>query len=186
MVLPVYVYGMSLLRRTSEEIEENYEGLNQLVEDMYETMVATDGVGLAAPQIGRSIRLFVIDATRMEIEDEPDINEFKRVFINPIIIDEWGDKWAFGEGCLSVPNINEDVYRHENVKIEYYDQDWKLHEEEFSGVRARIVQHEYDHLEGRLFVDKINPLRKKLLSPRLRAISKGHVDCNYKIIFPKK
>ena len=187
MVLPVYVYGMSLLRKVSQEIDEDYEGLDQLLEDMFETMIVTEGVGLAAPQIGKNIRLFVIDASRMEPdEDEPDINEFKQIFINPYIIDEWGDKWAFGEGCLSIPNIREDVYRPENVKIEYYDENWEFHEKEFSGIRARIIQHEYDHLEGRLFTDRINPLRKKLIAPRLKAISKGHVDCNYKIIYPKK
>lgn len=185
-MLPVYVYGMSVLRKTAQEIDKDYEGLEQLVEDMFESMYESEGVGLAAPQIGKSIRLFVIDASRMEdIDDEPDLATFKKVFYNPYIVEEWGDKWAFGEGCLSVPNIREDVWRHEHLRIEYYDENWELREEEFSGVKARIIQHEYDHLEGKLFVDRINPLRKKLIAPRLKAISKGHVDCDYKIVYPK-
>ena len=187
MVLPVYVYGMSVLRKVAQEIDEDYDGLDQLIEDMFETMSDSDGVGLAAPQIGKSIRLFMIDASRMEdVDDEPDIQSFKQVFINPYIVDETGEKWAFSEGCLSLPNIREDVTRPSIVKIEYYDSNWEFHEEEYDGVKARIIQHEYDHLDGRLFVDKINPLRRKLLSPRLNAISKGNVDCDYKIIFPKK
>ncbi len=187
MVLPVYVYGMSVLRKKAQEIDENYEGLDQFIEDMFETMYFSDGVGLAAPQVGRSIRIFVIDAARMEdVEDEPGLKDFKKAFINPYIVDEWGEKFIFGEGCLSIPNQREDVSRPSNVKIEYYDQNWEFHSEEYSGIKARIIQHEYDHLEGRLFTDLINPLRKKLLAPRLKAISKGNVNCDYKIIFPKK
>lgn len=187
MVLPVYVYGMSVLRKVAQEIDEDYEGLNQLIDDMFETMRHSDGVGLAAPQIGKSIRLFMVDASRMEdVEDEPDIQSFKKIFINPYIVDETGEKWVFSEGCLSLPNIREDVLRPSTINIEYYDENWDFHEEEYDGVKARIIQHEYDHLDGRLFVDRINPLRRKLLSPRLHAISKGNVDCDYKIIFPKK
>ena len=187
MVLPVYVYGMSVLRKIAQEIDEDYDGLDQLIDDMFETMSYSDGVGLAAPQIGKSIRLFMIDASRMEdVDDEPDIQSFKQVLINPYIVDEQGDKWAFTEGCLSIPNLREDVVRPSKIKIEYYDTDWNFHEEEYDGVKARIIQHEYDHLDGRLFVDLINPLRRKLLAPRLNAISKGNVDCDYKIIFPKK
>lgn len=186
MILPVYVYGMPILRKTSVEIDENYEGLDQLIEDMFETMKASDGVGLAAPQIGKSIRLFLVNAQEMEIDDEPDLKDFKRTFINPYITEEWGEKWNFQEGCLSIPLIREDVSRHSKLKIEYYDENWEFQEEEFEGVRARIVQHEYDHLDGKLFVDKINPLRKKLLKGRLTAISKGKADVDYKMIYPKK
>lgn len=187
MVLPVYVYGMSILRKVTQEIDEDYEGLDQLIEDMFETMIDSEGVGLAAPQIGRSIRLFIVDASRMEdIDDEPDLLNFKRIFINPYIVDEWGDKWSFSEGCLSIPNIREEVSRKSSVKIEYYDKDWNFHEEEFEGVKARIIQHEYDHLDGKLFVDQINPLRRKLIGPKLKAISKGNADCDYKIIYPKR
>ncbi len=187
MELPVYVYGMSVLRKVAQEIDENYEGLDQLIEDMFETMQASDGVGLAAPQIGKSIRLFLVDASRMEdVEDEPDINNFKKIFINPCIVDERGRKWSFSEGCLSIPNIREDVSRLSKITIEYYDVNWKFHEEEYDGVKARIIQHEYDHLDGKLFVDLINPLRRKLLAPRLKSISKGNVDTDYKIVFRKK
>jgi peptide deformylase len=186
-MLPIYVYGMSVLRKTSREIDKDYKGLDQLIDDMYETMVASEGVGLAAPQIGESIRIFVVDGSRMEdIDDEPDLKNFKKVFINPQITDEWGEKWSFTEGCLSIPNIREDVSRHSNVRIEYYDENWNFHEEEYDGVRARIIQHEYDHLNGRLFVDLINPLRKKLIASRLKSISKGNVDCDYRIIYPTK
>jgi len=186
MVLPVYVYGMSVLRKVAQEIDEDFEGLNQLIDDMFDTMRDSDGVGLAAPQIGKSIRLFMVDASQMEdVDDEPDILSFKKVFINPYIVDERGEKWAFTEGCLSIPNIREDVMRPSKIKIEYYDRNWEFQEEEYDGVKARIIQHEYDHLDGRLFVDRINPLRRKLLAPRLFAISKGNVDCDYKIIFSK-
>ncbi len=186
-MLPVYVYGMSVLRRVAQEIDKNYEDLDRLIEEMFETMVASEGVGLAAPQIGRSVRLFLVDTCRMEdIDDEPDLKNFKKVFINPYIIEEWGDKWSFSEGCLSIPNIREEVSRPSKVRIEYYDEHWNFHDEQYDGVKARIIQHEYDHLEGRLFVDLINPLRKKLIGPRLRSISKGNVDCDYKIVFPGK
>lgn len=186
MVLPVYVYGMPVLRKVAAEIDKDYEGLDQLIADMFETMNASDGVGLAAPQIGKSIRIFVVNAEEMEVEDEPDIKNFKKVFINPYIIEEHGEKWDFQEGCLSIPLIREDVTRHSNLKIEYYDENWNFHEEEYDGVRARIIQHEYDHLDGKLFVDKINPLRKKLLQNRLNAITHGKVDIDYKIIYPRK
>ncbi len=187
MVLPVYVYGMSVLRRVAPEIPEDFEGLDQLLEDMFETMQASDGIGLAAPQVGKSLRLFVVDTSPIsEDKGEPELKDFKRVFINPYIFKEWGDLWSFEEGCLSLPNIREEVSRPSKVRIEYYDEKWNLIEEEFDGIRARVVQHEYDHLDGKLFVDRINPIRRKLLSARLNAISRGRVDNDYKIIYPKK
>jgi peptide deformylase len=187
MVLPVYVYGMSVLRRVAPEIPEDFEGLDQLLEDMFETMRASDGIGLAAPQVGKSLRLFVVDTSPIsEDKGEPELKDFKRVFINPYILEEWGDSWSFEEGCLSLPNIREEVSRPSKVRIEYYDEKWNLIEEEFDGIRARVVQHEYDHLDGKLFVDRINPIRRKLLSARLNAISRGRVDNDYKIIYPKK
>ena len=187
MVLPVYVYGMSVLRRVAPDIPEDYEGLDQLLEDMFETMRASDGIGLAAPQIGKSLRLFVVDTSPIsEDKEEPELKDFKRVFINPYILEEWGDSWSFEEGCLSLPNVREEVSRPANVRIEYFDEKWNLIEEEFDGIRARVIQHEYDHLDGKLFVDRINPIRRKLLSARLNAISKGRVDKEYKIIYPKK
>jgi peptide deformylase len=187
MVLPVYVYGMSVLRKVAPEIPEDFEDLDQLIADMFETMRASDGIGLAAPQVGKSLRIFVVDTSPIsEDKGEPELKDFKRVFINPYILEESGDPWSFEEGCLSLPNIREEVIRPSKVRIEYYDEKWNLIEEEFDGIRARVVQHEYDHLEGKLFVDKINPIRRKLLGPRLNAISRGKVDKDYKIVFPKK
>jgi len=187
MVLPVYVYGMSVLRKVAPEIPEDFEDLDQLIADMFETMRASDGIGLAAPQVGRSLRIFVVDTSPIsDDKEEPELKDFKRLFINPYILEEWGDPWSFEEGCLSLPNIREEVTRPGSVRIEYYDENWDLKEEEFDGIRARVIQHEYDHLEGKLFVDKVNPIRRKLISPRLNAISRGKVDCEYKIVFPKK
>lgn len=187
MVLPVYVYGMSVLRKVAREIPEDFEGLDQLIEDLFETMHASDGVGLAAPQVGKSLRIFVVDTTPMaESAEEPELKDFRKAFINPIIIDEFDEPWSFEEGCLSLPLIREEVIRPSKIRIEYYDEKWNLKEEEYSGTRARVIQHEYDHLNGKLFVDRINPIRRKLLTPRLNAISNGKVDIDYKIIFPKK
>lgn len=187
MVLPVYVYGMSVLRKVAKEIPEDFENLDQLIEDMFETMHASDGVGLAAPQVGKSLRIFVVDTSPMADSGEhPELSGFRKVFINPIIIEEWGDPWSFEEGCLSLPNIREEVTRPDHVRIEYYDENWNLKEEVYDGIRARVIQHEYDHLEGRLFVDLINPIRRKLLSTRLNSISHGRADCNYRMIYPKK
>jgi peptide deformylase len=149
MVLPVYVYGMSVLRKVAADIPEDFKDLDQLIEDMFETMHASDGVGLAAPQIGKSQRIFIVDASPMaESAEEPELEGFRKVFINPIILEEWGDPWAFEEGCLSLPNIREEVSRPSNVRIEYYDENWNLKEEVYDGIRARIIQHEYDHLDG--------------------------------------
>lgn len=187
MVLPVYVYGMSVLRRVAPEIPEDYEGLDQLIADMFETMRFSDGIGLAAPQVGKSLRLFVVDTSPIsEEKEEPELKDFKKVFINPYILDEWDDPWSFEEGCLSLPKIREEVSRPSRVRIEYYDENWNLIEEEYDGIRARVIQHEYDHLDGKLFVDRIKPIKRKLLTARLNAISRGKADCDYKIIFPRK
>jgi peptide deformylase len=187
MVLPVYVYGMSVLRKVAQEIPEDYEELDQLIEDMFETMHFSDGVGLAGPQVGKSLRIFVIDTTPMgDDKEEPGLKDFKKVFINPYILEDWGEPWAFEEGCLSLPNIREDVMRPSHVRIEYFDEHWNLKEEVYDGIRARVIQHEYDHLEGKLFVDKVSPIRRKLLAARLNAISRGRVDSDYRIIYPKK
>jgi peptide deformylase len=187
MVLPVYVYGMSVLRKVAPEIPEDDEGLDQLITDLFETMKASDGIGLAAPQVGKSLRIFVVDTSPIaEDKGEPELADFRRVFINPYILEEWGDEWSFEEGCLSLPNLREEVLRPSKIRIEYYDENWVLKEEVYDGIRARVIQHEYDHLEGKLFVDKISPLRKKLLAPRLKAISRGRVDAGFKIVYPKK
>lgn len=179
MVYPVVVYGSPLLRRVSKEIKEDHEGLQKLIEDMFETMIVSDGVGLAAPQIGKSIRLFIIDATPMA-EDDASLEGFRKVFINPQIIEREGDLWGFVEGCLSLPEIREEVSRPAEIRIQYYDGNFKFHDEKYDGVKARIIQHEYDHLEGVLFVDLLSPLKKKLLKGKLNNIAKGKVAAAYK------
>lgn len=190
MELPIVAYGDAVLRKKAEEISEDYPDLQKLIEDMFETMYAANGVGLAAPQVGLPIRLFIVDAAPFaEDDDEEDGDDaaadFKRVFINPIIFDEEGEEWGFEEGCLSIPGIREEVKRKSALKIEYYDENWDLYEEELDGILARIVQHEYDHIEGILFTDKISPLRRTLLQGKLNDISKGKVDVAYKMRFPK-
>ena len=183
MKLPIVAFGDPVLKRKAEEIDEDYPNLDELIANMYETMYAARGVGLAAPQIGLSIRLFVVDVTPYE-EDEPGLADFKKVFINPIMIEETGEKWAFTEGCLSIPDIREDVSRHETIRINYLDENWVEHEEEYSGLAARVIQHEYDHIDGKLFTDKLSPLRKAMIKSKLDAISKGQVDVDYKMKFP--
>lgn len=184
MKYPIIAYGDPVLRRKATAIEpDEYPHIKQLIEDMFETMYAAHGVGLAAPQIGLSMRLFVIDATPFD-KDEPELKDFKKVFINATILEETGEEWAFNEGCLSIPDIREDVYRNPVVRISYYDEDWKHHEETYSGLAARVIQHEYDHIEGKLFTDKLSPLRKRLIEKRLNDISKGIVDVEYRMKFP--
>lgn len=190
MKLPIVAYGDPVLRKKTEEIEEDYPELKALINNMFETMYAANGVGLAAPQIGLPIRLFVIDASPFGEDDEdgpgdPIAKDFKRVFINPIMVDENGDKWAFSEGCLSIPQINEEVSRHQNVVINYLDENFEEREEELTGLAARVVQHEYDHIEGKLFIDKLGPLKKAMLKSKLDAISKGMVRVSYKMTFPQ-
>lgn len=183
MKLPIIAYGDPILRQKAKEVEEDYPELDTLIQNMFETMYAASGVGIAAPQIGKSIRLFVIDASPYE-EDEPQLKDFKKVFINPIIIQEEGDKWASSEGCLSIPDIREDVSRLSTLTINYLDENWEEQEETYDGLAARIIQHEYDHIEGKLFTDHITPLRKALLKSKLDAITKGKVDVDYKMKFP--
>lgn len=182
MIYPIVMYGDPVLRQKAKDIEKGTD-LKQLIEDMYETMHAANGIGLAAPQIGKAIRLFVVDGT--QLEDEEHMTDFKKAFINPQIIEEVGEPWEFEEGCLSIPNIREKVSRKEDVKIKYYDENWELHEEEYDGMKARIIQHEYDHIEGKLFVDYLTPLKKRLLKGKLADISKGKVDTEYRIAVPK-
>jgi peptide deformylase len=186
MILPIYAYGSSILRKESEEIERDYPELNKLIDDMFETMYAAEGIGLAAPQIGKSIRLIVIDSKLMS-EDYPEdgLDQFKEVLINPIIEEESGDSFSFREACLSLPRISEEIIRPSNIIISYYDKDWNLLEKEFYGVKARIIQHEYDHLEGVMWIDKASPLRKNLLKSKLDKIGKGKVFHKYPMKFPK-
>ena len=194
MILPIVAYGDPVLKRMADEIEEDYEGLQELIDNMFETMYSAQGVGLAAPQIGKSIRLFIVDGSPFsEIEDgeAPDpkaagMENFKQVFINPIIEEEEGAAWGFNEGCLSIPKIREEVQRKSKIRITYYDRQWNLKDEIYEGYSARIIQHEYDHVEGILFTDRIAPLKKKLLANRLNNISKGIVDVDYKMKFYHK
>jgi peptide deformylase len=184
MKYPIIAYGDPVLRRKATAIEpEEYPHIKQVIDDMYETMYGARGVGLAAPQVGLSMRLFVIDAS-VFADEEPDLKDFKKVFINASILEETGEEWGFNEGCLSIPDIREDVYRKPTVKISYYDENWKHHEDTFSGLAARVIQHEYDHIEGKLFTDKLSPLRKRLIEKKLNDISKGMVDVEYKMKFP--
>ena len=193
MILPVIAYGDPVLRAECQEIEEGTD-MTSVLKDMRDTMYQASGVGLAAPQVGKSIRLFIVDASPFA-EEEPENEEeaqnfeilknFKKVFINPIIEEERGKKWAFTEGCLSIPGIREEVMRENIVKISYFDEKWNFHEEEYTGVAARIIQHEYDHIEGILFTDHLNPLKKRMLKRKLTDISKGEVSVTYRMKFPK-
>jgi peptide deformylase len=186
MVYPIYVYGMPVLRKVAKDIEEDYEGLDRLIEDMYETMYEAEGLGLAAPQIGLSIRLIVIDGSRTSDEEENELKDFKMVLINPHILEEKGEEWEFNEGCLSIPAIREDVKRKPDLLLRYQDENFEVHEEWFEGLKARVIQHEMDHVNGILFTDRISPLRKRLLNSKLKGISKGVTEATYKIRFPKK
>jgi len=184
MILPIAAYGSSILRKEAENIDSNYPNLQDIIESLFETMHHANGVGLAAPQIGLSICLFVIDSTKMEEDKEKEkknIIPIKKVFINPEIIDFLGESAPFCEGCLSVPGINEDVIRKSAVKVWYLDEDFVEHEEIFTDIPARIIQHEYDHLLGKTFIDKLSPLKKTLLKGKLRDISTGKVETAYKI-----
>jgi peptide deformylase len=183
MILPVIAYGDPVLKKRASEIDKNYPGLEKLIDDMYETMYNSNGVGLAAPQIGLSIRLFVVDGAPFE---EEEVKDFKKVFINPVIVEENGDPWKFNEGCLSIPGIREDVERKGIVNIEYFDRNWVKHKESITGLAGRIVQHEYDHIEGILFTDRISPFRKRLLKNKLIDVSQGIVEVDYKMKFYKK
>lgn len=179
MTLPIYLYGQPVLRKVAEDIDKDYPALKELVANMFETMYKSDGVGLAAPQIGLSIRVIVIDGGAMA-EDFPECKGFKRALINPKIIERTGDEVGIEEGCLSLPGIHEKVSRPTKVKIKYMDTDFVEHEEEIEGFSARIVQHEYDHLEGKMFIDHISAIRKQLIKAKLNNILKGNVRCSYR------
>lgn len=182
MIYPIVVYGDPVLKKKAIDIKKGEFDVKKLAEDMFETMEAASGVGLAAPQIGKSIRMFVVDGTPME---DKELEGFRKVFINPEIIEEEGNPWDYEEGCLSIPHIRELVSRQEKVRIKYFDENWEPHEDEFDGMKARIIQHEYDHIEGILFTDKISPFKKRLLKGKLTNISKGKVKADYRLAFPK-
>ncbi|MBG9377536.1 peptide deformylase [Panacibacter sp. DH6] len=192
MILPIVAYGADVLRKVAIDIDQDYPQLDKFIEDMWETMYASNGVGLAAPQVNKSIRLFVIDSAQIfehQEDDEkgkyPDEPGTKKVFINAHIVEFGGEDWGYNEGCLSIPKIREDIMRPEEVTIEYLDEKLQPHTETFTGLTARIIQHEYDHIEGKLFIDYLKPLRKKMLKGKLTDISKGKVKVDYKMVFPK-
>lgn len=188
MILPIVAYGTPVLRKKCTEIDKDYEGLQELISNMFDTMYKASGVGLAAPQIGKPIRLFIIDSERMlEDEDVEDgIEGMKQVFINAQIVEEEGEEWKYTEGCLSIPKITEDVSRKSKIVIEFYDENWEFHRKEFTDVNARVIQHEYDHIEGILFTDYLKPLKKKMIQKKLAKISKGDIKVEYKMKFPLK
>ena len=191
MILPIVAYGDPILRKMGKEITPDFEDLSGLIDNMFETMYKAHGVGLAAQQIGKALRLFVIDAAPFADDEELSEEEieflksFKRSYINPVIIEESGEEWPFNEGCLSIPGINEDVFRFETIKIQYQDKDFNTHEEILTGLAARIFQHEYDHIEGILFTDHLSGLKKRLLKKKLENITKGIADTAYRMRFPK-
>jgi peptide deformylase len=191
MILPIVAYGDPVLRKVSKDIDKDYPDLDQLIENMWETMYASHGVGLAAPQIGRAIRLFVIDTE--PFSDDEDLSEQERsqlaeskmVFINAKIIEETGEEWSFNEGCLSIPDIREEVMRQPTVTIEFCDENFEKKTQTFDGILARVIQHEYDHIEGILFTDKLSPLKKRMLKGKLSNISKGKIQVDYRMRFPE-
>ncbi len=180
MILPIYKYGQTVLRKVGTEIDKDYPELQTLVDNMFETMNFSEGIGLAAPQIGRAIRLFIIDLAPFK-DEQPEIADFKKVFINAKIIDSSEETSEYNEGCLSIPGINENVERPETITIKYQDLEFNEYTETYSGFQARVIQHEYDHIEGILFTDKIKPLRRQLLKRKLTNIAKGKIQCKYKL-----
>ena len=184
MIYPITVYGDPILRKVTTDVDQKYEGLEKLVDDMFETMHNAEGVGLAAPQIGLTVRVFVVDLSPLA-EDEPLLKDFRKAFINPHIIEKEGDKVLMDEGCLSIPGLREDVLRYNTIRIKYFDTNWQEHDEVYSGFSARVLQHEYDHLDGIMFVDYCSPLKKRLLKRKLSEISKGNVTTSYRIKVPR-
>ncbi len=189
MILPIVAYGTPVLKKKGTDITPEYPAFDQLLQNMWETMYAANGVGLAAPQVGIGIRLFIVDASlfadddALTEEEQKQLTGFKKVFINPQI-EESGEEWAFNEGCLSIPDVREDVYRQEVIHIRYWDENFKEHQEVYTGLAARVIQHEYDHIEGVLFTDKLSPLKKRLIKGKLNNIAKGNIDVDYKMRFP--
>mgnify|MGYP000262044006 CR=1 FL=1 len=190
MILPIYGYGEPVLRKVGEDISPEYPNLKDTIVNMYETMYHAHGVGLAAPQVGLPIRLFIVDTEPFSDSDDVSkeeaalMKDFKKTFINAKIIKEEGDVWGFNEGCLSIPDVREDVFRKPDITIEYYDESFTKHTQEFTGIIARIIQHEYDHIEGILFTDKLSSLKKRILKGRLTNISKGKANADYRMRFP--
>jgi peptide deformylase len=191
MILPVIAYGDPVLRKVGVEIDKEYPQLEQLIANMKDTMYNASGVGIAAPQIGKAIRLFIVDTSPfaddedLSDDERKELNDFNHVFINPKIIEEKGDEWAFNEGCLSIPDVREDVFRQEEVSFEYLDENFEKHFKTINGLTARVFQHEYDHIEGILFTDKLSTLKKRLIKKKLENITKGKITTDYRMRFPK-
>ncbi len=192
MILPIVAYGSPVLRKKCEDISPDYPELKKLIDDMWETMYNSNGVGLAAPQINRPVRIFVMDSEQIFADQEddekneyPDGPGFKGLFINAHIVELVGDEWSYNEGCLSIPKVREDILRRQSVTLEYVDENFEEHTKTFFGLTARIILHEYDHIEGKLFIDYIKPLKKTLLRRKLDDISKGKIRVDYRMIFPK-
>lgn len=195
MILPIVVYGDPVLRKVGVEIAIDYPNLNTIILDMFATMYHAKGVGLAAPQIGKALRLFIVDTSPFAVVDEDEEDDeqeftkaelmelanFKKVFINAKIVQEIGKEWKFNEGCLSIPKVREDVVRKDEITIEYQDENFKTYTETYKGLRARVIQHEYDHIEGKLFIDRISAIRRRLISGKLKDISNGNINADYKI-----
>lgn len=188
MILPIVAYGDPVLRKKGADVDKDYPKLQEFLDNMFATMYNASGVGLAAPQVNKAVRIFIVDSTGFvddEEDDEEGLKDFKQVFINPQIVEEDGEEWDFNEGCLSIPDVREDVSRPERIRIKYLDRDFKEHDEVYEGLKARVIQHEYDHIEGILFTDHLSPLRKRIVKGRLNNISKGKVSVAYKMKFPK-
>jgi len=190
MILPIVAYGDPVLKKKAKDISKDYQNLDKLINNMWDTMYNAYGVGLAAPQVGLPIRMFVIDPApfaedeELEEAEKETLKNLRKVFINPQILEETGEEWAFSEGCLSIPEVREDVFRQPDITIEYYDENWKKQTETYSGLAARVIQHEYDHIEGVLFTDKLSSLKKRLIKGKLSNISKGKINIDYKMRFP--
>lgn len=180
MIYPIVAYGDPVLRQKAQDIEKGQFDLIKLSEDLFETMYAAHGVGLACPQIGLSLRMFVVDGKPMD----DNLEGFKKAFVNPRILDEFGDPWVFEEGCLSIPGIRDDITRIPTIRIQYHDEHWQFHDEEYADLKARIIQHEYDHIEGILFTDYLSAFKKRILKGKLTGITRGRVDVDYKMRFP--
>jgi peptide deformylase len=186
MILPIFAFGQPVLKQVAKDITPDYEDLAQLIEDMWETMYHAYGVGLAAPQIGLGIRIFVVDSTQIKDEMRKGEEGIKKVFINAHVIEETGRNWSYEEGCLSIPHVRGEVERPDTVRIRYVDENFVEHETTYSGINARVIQHEYDHIDGILFTDKLKPLKKKLVQRKINDILGGKVRADYKLKFAKK
>jgi peptide deformylase len=182
MILPIVAYGHPILKKVGSIIDNNYPEISSLIENMWETMYNAKGVGLAAPQIGLSVRLFIVDTIQIEKEGS-EFTGMKKVFINPQLLEETGKEWSYEEGCLSIPNIHGDVIRLDQVRLKYFDEAFIEHTESFDGINARVIQHEYDHIEGKLFIEKLNPLKRRLIQKKLESIKKGKVEADYRLKF---